>query len=236
MRHFPMKNISPWREPIALLAIVLTTLGNIETAAASFSNTTTANIKPTSEHGFLEPQGKLQLAQVLLGQCRAAKKRIFVYTQRSIYSQTIRTIAANEEVTLADSGGDGWIAINSPTVGYVQTSELKACQQQATRPPVTRPPVSNPPKPNPTSSSRLCRLVTYKDDEVEGLVIRSQPNRDSRRVSGVLPGETVTLKNSPIPLVRDSEGRSWTEITAPAAGWISLGYPGSSSINLSPCR
>ncbi|NET56954.1 MAG: SH3 domain-containing protein [Symploca sp. SIO2E6] len=222
--------MSPWREPIALLAIMLTTFGGIETAAASFPKTTTANIKPTSESSFLTPQGNWQLAQVLVGQCRAAKQRIFVYTQRSIYSQTIRTIAPDEQVTLADSGSDGWIAIRSPAVGYVQTSELKACQQQTT-PPQAR----NPPNPNPKSSSRFCRLVTYKDDELEGLVIRLEPNRSSRRVSGVLPGETVTLKNIPLPLVRDSEGRSWVEITAPAAGWISLGYPGSNSINLTPC-
>ncbi|NER45341.1 MAG: hypothetical protein F6J92_01220 [Symploca sp. SIO1A3] len=224
----PMKNMSPWREPIALLAIVLTTLGGIKTATASLPKTTTANIKPTSEHSFLESQVNLQLAQVFVGQCRAAKKRIFVYTQRSIYSQTIRTIGENELVTLADSGSDGWIAISSPAIGYVQTSELKACQEQATPPPPNNPPKSQP---NP----RLCRLVAYKDDEVEGLVIRSQPSRSSSRVSGVLPGDRVTLKTIPVPLVRDSEGRSWVEITAPVPGWISLGYPGSSSINLTPC-
>lgn len=225
-----MKKMSPWREPIALLAIALSTVGGIKTSAMAFPHTTTASIKPTSENRFLEPQGNLQLAQVLVGECRAAKQRIFVYTQRSIYSQTIRTIAPNEEVILADSGGDGWIAINSPAIGYVQTNDLKPCQGQA-NPPQT----SNPPKPNPTSGSSLCRLVTYKDDKVEGLVIRSQPNSSSSRVSGVLPGNTVTLKTSPPPLVRDSEGRSWVEITAPAAGWIALGYPGSNSINITTC-
>ena len=227
-----MKKMSPWREPIALLAVVLTTFGGIKTAAASFPATETANIKPTSEDSFSELQGNWQLAQVLVGQCRAAKQRIFVYTQRSIYSPTIRTIAPNEVVTLADSGSDGWIAIRSPVVGYVQTTELKACQQQVTPPQASNPPRSNP---SPKPSSRSCRLVTYKDDEVEGLVIRSEPNSSSRRVSGVLPGERVILKNIPLPLVRDSEGRSWAEITVPAAGWISLGYPGSDSVNLTPC-
>ncbi|NEQ66289.1 MAG: hypothetical protein F6K21_12440, partial [Symploca sp. SIO2D2] len=196
--------MSPWREPIALLAVVLTTFGGIKTAAASFPETETANIKPTSER-FSELQGNWQLAQVLVGQCRAAKQRIFVYTQRSIYSPTIRTIAPNEVVTLADSGSDGWIAIRSPVVGYVQTTELKDCQPQATPPQANNPPRSNP---SPKPSSRSCRLVTYKDDEVEGLVIRSEPNSSSRRVSGVLPGERVILKNIPLPLVRDSEGRS----------------------------
>ncbi|NEP59441.1 MAG: SH3 domain-containing protein [Symploca sp. SIO2G7] len=228
-----MKKLSPWKEPIALLAIVLSTFGGIKTAAAPLPETETANIKPTSEQSVLELQGNWQLAQVLVGQCRAAKQRIFVYTQRSIYSQTIRTIAPNEVVTLADSGSNGWIAIRSPVIGYVQTTELKACQQQAAPPKTAPPQASNPPNSNP--SSRLCRLVTYKDEEVEGLVIRSKPNRESRRVSGVLQGERVTLKNSPLPLVRDSEGRSWAEITAPAAGWISLGYPGSDSINLTSC-
>ena len=135
-----MKKISYWGMPTALFAIGLSALGGLKTPATAVTSTTTAQVIQESDN--------FQLAQGLVGQCRAAKQRIFIYSQRSTTSQTVRTIAPNEQVTLADNGAAGWVAISSPEAGYVRASELTTCQS-ANRP--TPNPAPNP-APNQTSS------------------------------------------------------------------------------------
>jgi hypothetical protein len=129
---------------------VLSTVGSLKATATVATNTTTANSIQQSESTSFQRQGNFQLAQGLVGQCRAATKRIFVYSQRSTTSQTVRTLAPNEQVTLADDGAAGWVAINSPEVGYVRASDLTTCQ--AVNPPTTQPSAPSPaPSPSPQS-------------------------------------------------------------------------------------
>jgi hypothetical protein len=209
-----MKGMSDLSKSVALLTLVLSALGGLKNPAAA--------VVP-----MLPGHSNLQLAEGLVGQCRAAKERAFVYSQRSTGSQTLRTLAPNERVTLADNGSGGWIAISSPEKGYVQVEELTMCPGGTNSKPKPAPSGKNP-----TTTSSLCRIVTYK--QPEGLAIRNQPDHNAPRVGGVYPGNRVTLRTSPPPITKDKDGRSWVEVTAPTRGWISYGYPPTST-NLGLC-
>ncbi|MBD1935068.1 MULTISPECIES: SH3 domain-containing protein [Cyanophyceae] len=214
-----MKTKSHWAMPVTLFAVGLTAAGGLNLSATAVTNSTTYSSIQESQPNSIQPQGELLLAQGLVGQCRAVNQRIFVYAQRSTTSQTIRTLAPNETVTLADNGSAGWIAINAPATGYVQAQYLKPCTG-----------ANNPP---PVQPSSLCRVVTYRGSE--GLAIRSGPNKTGTRVGGIRLGDRVTLAKSPPDLTYDSDRRAWVQITAPVAGWISYGYPSSNSLNVGRC-
>jgi hypothetical protein len=234
-----MKNKSIRGMPVALLALVLSAVAGLESAAA-VNNPTTTNTLQKSKHT------SFQLAQGIVGQCRAAKQRIFVYSQRSTSSPTVRTIDSNEQVTLADDGAVGWIAISAPAVGYVRASELTTCQSvtpskpsptppaPSPAPPAPSPRPSTPPTPPPSNTTTsLCRVVAYNGPE-GGLAIRTRPDRVAPRVDGARFGDRVTLRTSPPPITVDKDGRNWIEVTAPSRGWISNGYPKSPNLGLCP--
>lgn len=215
-----MNNMSKWGKHIALFALGLSAVGSLNAPATAGAAPQTTNIIQASES-----KGNLQLAQAqtLVGQCRAAKERIFVYSQRSNTSQTVRTLAPYEQITLAEEGTDGFIAISSPEKGYVEVKDLTSCSGG----------VAANPAPAQTSSSSRCRVVTYNG--TEGLAIRKGPDKTAARVGGVYAGNRVTLKNNPPSYTVDGEKRSWVEISAPTAGWISYGYPSSNSTNVGAC-
>lgn len=222
-----MKKTSYWGKPVALCALLLSTVGILKIPAAAATSITITNTTQKPEPTLLQRRGGFRLAQSLVGQCRAAKDRIFVYAQRSLNSGTLRTLAADEQVTLADNGVRGWIGISEPEVGYVQAEDLAKCPTEAAKP--------NPPTKTTTTTttSSLCRVVTSQN--LEGLAIRQQPDKNSPRVDGVYPGNRVTLKTNPPQFQLDKEGRAFVEITAPTAGWISYGYPNANSANLGAC-
>jgi hypothetical protein len=201
---------------VALFTLLFSTSGALSVSALQ-SNPTTNNSIQDSQSKPILAQSNVELAQGLIGQCRAAKKRIFVYTERSTSSQTITTLAPNQEVTLAGDGSSGWIAISAPETGYVQAMDLKLC--------------NNATQPDSDSTANLCRRVTVP----EGLSIRQSPSPNAARVGGVFVGNTVKLA-TPRQSQKDSQGRTWIQITAPRSGWVSSGFPEG---NLSPaftCR
>lgn len=227
-----MKKMSHWGKPVALSALLLSVAGILKAPATATSSTTTAKTTQKSEPTLLQRQGNFQVVQNLVGQCRVAKQRIFVYTQRSETSQTLRTLAPDEQVTLADNGVRGWIAISEPEVGYVRAEDLTKCPQAAKPKPTTT--TSTTTTTNTTATKLgLCRIVTYKG--TEGLAIRERPDKNSPRVGGVYPGNTVTLKQDPPQFVLDKEGRAFVELTAPTSGWLSYGFPNSKSANIGAC-
>ncbi len=57
-----------------------------------------------------------------------------------------------------------------------------------------------------------------------GLVIRSQPQRNSSRLGVVANGQTVTPDGFP-PVILGGKPRNWVAITAPIKGWVSDGSP-----------
>ncbi|AFZ21731.1 SH3 domain-containing protein [Allocoleopsis franciscana] len=225
-----MNTIAQWGKPVAMLAIALSTVGYLNAPSRAVSDSTTGNVTQKSESNGSGRQGNVQLAQGLVGQCRAAKQRIFVYPERSTTSQSIRTLAPNELVTLADTGAGGWIAISAPIAGYVRASELKPCPG-GTRPPTPAPSPSPSPSPSPDTQppsqggtqggSNVCRKVI---NPPEGLAVRNTPVISAPRVSGVYVGNTVKLA-SPREYQKDSQGRTWVKISQPTTGWISSGFP-----------
>lgn len=214
-----MKKMSYWLGPIALFALVLSNLGTMNAPANAVTNTTTDNPIAESEPTPLGRQGNFELAQNLVGQCRAAKQRIFVYSQRSTSSSSLRTLDTNEQVTLADNGSGGWIAISAPTVGYVQASNLTTCTT------ATKPPSTNP----PSTGAGICRIVT------RDLSIRQGPGQGSATIGGVAKDATVKLASPQQSQTNASENnRVWVKIVAPATGWVSSGVSAYPEGNLGP--
>jgi len=217
-----MKKMSHWGTPVALLALALSAVGDTKAIATVFSNTNSANLILEAGLNPSQQKGTFQLAQELVGQCRAASRSIFIYRERSTASPT-RALEPNEQVVLAEEDGrGGWIAISSPIRGFVEARDLKRCsgepEQTVTRP---RPPRSN-----------LCRQVTYQG--LEGVVVRETPDIYSRPISTVFFEERVTLSNPPQSRV-DGEGREWVRLTSPVVGWMSNGFPATGDLNLSAC-
>lgn len=151
------------------------------------------------------------LAQALIGQCRAVNKRVSVYKQASTTGAVVSTLNAETKVTLADNGSGGFIGISSPVSGYVQVANLKLCSGT--------PPVGN-----------TCRRVI----QPLGLAIRREASPDAANLGGVAYLDRVDLTTTPATSKRGPDGRNWIQIAKPAAGWVSNGFPGGSS-NLGVC-
>ena len=109
------------------------------------------------------------LAQSIVGQCRAANRQINIYRQPDSNSEIIGVLEPNQEVTLAEAGGrNGWIAINSPGVGFVQTQYLKPnCEDSA-----------------PKEECRAVKADTF---------IHAERSLNSERFRAIRTGEEVTI-------------------------------------------
>lgn len=214
-----MKKMSYWVQPIALFALVLSALGVMNAPATAVTNAAIDNPIQESEPTSVQRQGSFELAQNLVGQCRAAKQRIFVYSQRSTSSSSLRALETNEQVTLADNGSAGWIGISSPTVGYVQANNLTTCTT-ATKPPITKP---------PSTGAGICRVVN------RDLSIRQGPGQGSATIGGVAKDATVKLASPQQSQTNASENnRVWVNIVAPTSGWVSSGVGAYPEGNLGP--
>jgi hypothetical protein len=214
-----MKQMSHWGKLAALLALGLSAVGGMKATATVFTSTSTANLILESTATPSHKRGNLQLAQRRTGECRAARRAIFIYQERST-ANPIRALQTNEQVRLAEERGrTGWIAISSPISGFVQAQDLKFCSEDSPR----------------SSQSELCRRVAYQGDE--GLVVRERANLNSRPVARVYGGDRVTLTNPPQFFVADDdpEEREWVRLSAPVAGWVSNGSRVNGGLNLVSC-
>jgi uncharacterized protein YgiM (DUF1202 family) len=224
-----MQQIREWGKPIALLAVLSIAAGGINVPANagnsnSPSNTTSSPKQSPVPNSSAKPPTAITAVTTLVGQCRAAKRSIFIYSQPNTTSKSVRTLAAGEQVTLADNGSAGFIAISLPAPGFVEAKDLTACGGKTPNP---------NPTPTPTTSGNGCRLVADKDKI--GLKVRSQPNTSSTVNGGVAYNTTVTLKTDPPEYSKDNVGRYWVEITQPLSGWVAYGYPGTNATNLVAC-
>ena len=74
-----MNKLSHWSKPVTIVALTLTAVGGVNAAVTALPSTPTTNGTQKSELSNLsERQGNFQLAQGLVGQCRADKQRIFI--------------------------------------------------------------------------------------------------------------------------------------------------------------
>lgn len=201
-----MLKLNPWYQPVGVLASAAIVVTGMAPAV-------------TAE---LEPSQPVTIAQGgLIGQCRQTNKPTPVYeTRGGTNPQPVETLAANTKVTLSDNGQAGLIGINKPLTGFISAANLKPCSDGTTNPPVTPP------------TGDACRRVI---NPKEGLVIRSQASANSAQVGGVAYNATITLTTTPATSRKGPDGRNWIEISAPAKGWVSNGFPGSKG-NLIYCK
>lgn len=133
--------------------------------------------------------------------------------------QTI-TLTTSPATTSKDTAGRTWVQISAPARGWISNGlpgsggHIVVCSGDQPPPPPNR-----------------CRRVL---NPPEGLAIRSQASKTANRVGGVGLYERMTLTTSPATTSRDSEGRTWVQIEAPAAGWISNGLGGGGNIGVCP--
>jgi len=198
-----MNKISHWGKSSTILAVVLSVIGGISAPVMAVPGTLAANSVQETESPSLQQQGDVQLAQNLIGQCRAANRTIDIFSQASVApaSETLATLQTNARVTLADNGSAGWIGVSSPTNGYVIARYLKACSG------------------TPPVASNTCRTADV------ALSIRPNPNTtQGSSIGSVAAGGVVKLTNPEQSQV-DSTGRTWVRIVTPLNGWVSSGFP-----------
>jgi hypothetical protein len=199
-----MKKISRLDQPIQVLTGIAIAITGMSTPAIANLNS------PTSP-------GNLTLAQAsLVGQCRAAKKQIPVFTQADTTSEAIRLLSTDDRVTLGGNVDvNGFISISEPVSGYVQAINLKPCGSTSVTPP----------------TKELCRQVIRP---TQGLLIRREPTTTSAQVGSVAYLGRVTLTTSPAT-TRKVNNRDWVEISAPVRGWVSNGLDTQPYSNLAFC-
>lgn len=198
-----MNKIRTWGKSPTILAVTLSLIGEISAPVIAFPTNLAANSVQETEALSLHAQGDVQLAQNLIGQCRAANRTIDIFSQASVApgSEALATLQTNDRVTLADSGNAGWIGVSSPTNGYVIARYLKACSG------------------NPPVGSNTCRRADV------ALSIRPNPNTtQGSPIGSVAAGGVVKLTNPEQSQV-DSTGRTWARIVTPLSGWVSSGFP-----------
>ncbi|NEO02946.1 MAG: SH3 domain-containing protein, partial [Moorea sp. SIO3I7] len=185
--------IRHWSTFFPLLALVLSSLGGVGARATVIPSTNSANSIPSAKPTQAQTQGKFQLAQGLMGECRAAAESMFIYKQRST-SNPIRTLDLDERVILAENkvSKDGWIAINSPIPGFVQAQDLKFCPGTGGV--------------RPTQTQSLCRQAG------ESMFIYKQPSIEPIRT--LEPNEEVILAG------KNPSKNGWIAINSPIPGFV----------------
>ncbi|AOX01650.1 hypothetical protein BJP34_21370 [Moorena producens PAL-8-15-08-1] len=190
-----MITIRHWSMFLPLLALVLSSLGGVGARATVIPNTNSSNSISSAKPTQAQTQGKFQLAQGLMDQCRAAAESMFIYKQRSISNPMI-ALEPDEQVILAENkvSKDGWIAINSPIPGFVEAKYLKLC-----------PPGIGGVRPTQTQS--LCRQAA------ESMFIYKQRST-SNPIRTLAPNEQVILaENNP-------SKNGWIAINSPIPGFV----------------
>lgn len=198
-----MLKMKRFRKCLNFLAVIAIAIGGISNSALADTN-------------VQESAQTIQPLPALVGQCRAAKISTPVFRGALATSEALQLVAADKTVTLAGNTSDanGFIAVSSPTSGYVFAVNLKLCNN-------TPPPTDN----------ALCRRVIRPN---EGLTIRRDATSTSSAVGGVPIFGRVTLTTSPATVTR-AENRDWVQISAPANGWVSNGLANQSASNLGYC-
>ncbi len=141
-------------------------------------------------------------------------------------------ITTNPATARKDASGRTWIQVSQPAAGWVSNgfnpTNLAVCASNPNPNPNPNPHPN--PNPNPTPGSRCRRVINPS----EGLVIRKEATTSSAIVGGVGLYQRMTLTSSPATTSKDSSGRTWVQIEAPASGWVSNGTGGQSNIGVCP--
>lgn len=129
------------------------------------------------------------------------------------------TLTTSPATTSKDGAGRTWVQISAPSAGWISNGIggpgfLVYCG----------------PTPPPPPPSRCRRVI----NPPEGLAIKREASRTSATVGGLAQYQRFTITTSPATTRKDGEGRTWVQIEAPTAGWVSNGLGGQSNIGVCP--
>jgi hypothetical protein len=193
------------------------------------------------------PQAVLLARADLLAQnaelgCRRTNTSTGVYIQPNLDSASQGMLNSAQTIRL-ERKGEGWARINQPIVGWVQSRYLTPAvpcdplngtttiqgspQQQIT----ALPPATPAPSPQQNLANTAPVKVTCDVLPANGLIVRSEPVVEERTYLTTLAPGTHEFQFTREAKVMPSEAgdRRWVYITAPSAGWITLGLEGGSS-------
>lgn len=179
----------------------------------------------TSTLGFgsiaaaLAQSSPVELAQQrdLTGECRQVNQRIAVYAARGS-EEIVTTLERGTEVIIDEAMAlGGRIAIKLPTNGFVPTGVLANCN-------VVLPDITTP-------AGSIC--VNHRVDPMAGLAIHISPSSQSQVRDRLFPEERITIIGNPV--LDNTTGMEWLNISHPFEGWIENGNPNSRNFNTTPC-
>jgi|GEM_PF-909144 len=108
----------------------------------------------------------------------------------------IDSLPNGSQVTIVNTGTDGWVPISAPRQGYVFGQFLKLCGQSTT------------PKPPTTSTTSKCRQI----QSTGGIPVRKSASGNATVVGTLNNGTQVTIINRGV--------NGWVPISAPVNGYI----------------
>lgn len=142
----------------------------------------------------------------LMGQCRQVNREVTVYAKPSVDSGKIAALERGHEVILAEEVAlNGWIYIDDPVRGFVQSAFLATCGSFQL--------------PESVAESRQRDFCISEDvDGNVGLPIYSNRSTSSDVLDRVYPKERVTVLG--ISVFDERTGIQWLQISHPLSGWI----------------
>ncbi len=204
-----MLRVNIWRPSVALLSALSLTTWSITGAEASAPALSPTPNSPQSTSSQAGQTGWLAQA----GQCRRVirpAEGLVIRASASTSARQVGGVAVSQTVTLtgrtAQDGSRNWVQISQPVAGWVSNGSNSVMNLG---------PCSNPPPP----VSNLCRTVARP---AEGLIIRATPSPSAAAVGNAAVNQAVRLTTDP-PTVSVQGSRTWVQVQAPSAGWVSNG-------------
>ncbi len=173
-----------WQKSLAITA-------SLSLGVLALSNPSTA----APETRLPQSQSEYQLAQT--GTCRQieASEMVNIRESPSNDSRVITVLTDEQMVNIINRGSNGWVPIEAPVRGYVESRFLTACMGAI-----------------PSAANNSCRKV----ESSRGLNVREQPSVNSRAIAGLADEQIVRIENP------GSNG--WVPITSPVQGYVASNY------------
>jgi hypothetical protein len=195
-----------------------------------------ANNRPISQELLAQSTG--------LG-CRQTNVATGVYAQPNLDSAS-RGLLSRAQVVRLERKGEGWARINQPLVGWVESRYLTpavSCDSLNSSSTIPNPPSPQisalPPQSPAPSPSPITSAIKVTCDVLPpgGLIVRSEPLVAERTYLATIPAGTHEFQfTRESRVTRAGETvRRWVYITAPTAGWITLGVEGASNLGGDSC-
>ena len=233
MQKIPFRH----KKPVLLMAISLVLTG-IVTPAISYPSPveqTILSTRPDSASLISQAPAASNLCRRVFtsppGQLPGV---LVIYSQPSITSNQLGTVAIKQTLTITTAPATQQIDASDPSRVWVQISAPQSGWI------IYRPPNETPYfgtivncEDTPPPPKNLCRRVVYpRRDGLNGLNIRSKPDKRSDKRGTIFFNQIVKLTTSPATTQKDLiEGeRVWIEIDKPIRGCILGSYEGTNNL------